>query len=43
MRTRSTSNLINVINEDSDQNLEQTAEEGSVFGKHIKQYPQTIT
>ena len=35
MRTRNTSKLINVINDDSDQNLEQTTEEGSVSGKDI--------
>ena len=35
MRTRNTSKLINVINEDSDQNSEQTSEEGSISGKDI--------
>jgi len=35
MRTRNTSRLIDVINEDSDQNSEQTTETGSIFGKDI--------
>jgi len=35
MKTRSTSKLINVINEDSDQNSEPTTEEGLVSGKDI--------
>ena len=35
MKTRSTSKLINVINEDSDQNSKQTTEEGSVSEKDI--------
>ena len=35
MRTRSTSKLINVINDDNDQISEHTNEEGSVSGKDI--------
>ena len=35
MRTRNTSRIIDVINEDSDQNSEQTTETGSVSEKHI--------
>ena len=35
MRTRNTSKLINVINDDSDPNSEQTTEERSVSGKDI--------
>ena len=35
MRTRNSSKLINVINKDSDQNSEQTTEEGSISGKDI--------
>ena len=35
MKTRSTSRIINVINEDSDQNSEHTTEIGSVFEKDI--------
>ena len=37
MRIRSTSRIINVINEDSDQNLEQTIEIGLVSEKTINQ------
>jgi len=35
MRTRNTSRIVNVINEDSDQNSEQTTETGSISEKDI--------